>query len=161
MLPMAIATGPLLLQTDTRPPPGSALRPGMALVYESDGKPQPPWAVLAVTVDAPLKDGAVCTIVQIRRAPASPAPEARLCVEGGTLLQWSDTQKVWQQQRPVAPGRTLTLKRPNGETVVYETGMASQVTVGAAIVPVVSTTVTTLDASGRPIGGCASATRSR
>ena len=98
----------------------------------------------------PLKGGADCAIVQIRRGPAA-APEVRLCVEGGILLQWSDAQKAWQPQRPVSAGRTLTLPRPNGETVVYETGESSSARVGDMEVPVILTTVTTMDASGRPI----------
>lgn len=149
---IAIATVLLLFQADAPASPGSALRPGMTLVYESEGKPQPPWTVVAVTVDAPLKDGAACAIVQIRRGPApADPPEVRLCLEGGVLLQWSDAQKLWQPQRPVAAGRKLTLPRSNGEAVVYETGMASQATISGVLVPVVLTTVTTLDASGRPI----------
>ena len=66
-------------------------------------------------------------------------------------MQWSDVEKVWQPQRPVSGGRTLTLPRPKGETVVYETGGQSQATLGGVTVPIILTTVTTLDASGRPI----------
>ena len=152
MFLIAIVTAFLLFQTDAPTPPGSALRPGMVLVYESNGEPQPPWTVVAVTADARLKEGAACAIVQIRRGPApSSPPEVRLCIEGGILLQWSDVEKVWQPQRPVSGGRTLTLPRPKGETVVYETGGPSQATIGGVNVPVILTTVTTLDASGRPI----------
>ena len=147
---LTIAITLSLLQAAAATPPGSALRPGMALVYESEGKAQPAWMVIAVIANAPLKDGAACAVVQIRRSPAA-APEVRLCIESGILLQWNDADKAWQAQRPVSGGRTLTLPRPNGETIVYETGEPSQVTIGDRVLPVIPTTVTTMDASGRPI----------
>jgi hypothetical protein len=152
MFLITIASVLSLVQADAPAAPGSALRPGMVLVYESNGKAQPPWTVVAVTADPRLKDGAACAIVQIRRGPTPPDPPAvRLCVEGGMVLQWSDVEKVWQPQRPVSGGRTLRLPRPNGESVLYETEEASQATIGGIAVPVVLTTVTTLDASGRPV----------
>jgi hypothetical protein len=92
MFLLAIAAAFLLFQTDAPTPPGSALRPGMVLVYESNGEPQPSWTVLAVTADARVKEGAACAIVQIRRGSAtSSPPEVRLCIEGGILLQWTTT----------------------------------------------------------------------
>ena len=152
MFLIALSIALVLFQTDAPTSPGSALRSGMVLVYESNGKPQPPWTVLAVTGDARWKEGAACATVQIRRGPApADPPEVRLCVEGGILLQWSDAEKIWQPQRPVSAGRTLTLPRPNGETVEYETGGSSQATIAGVNVPVILTTVTTRDASGRPI----------
>ena len=36
----------------------------------------------------------------------------------------------WVAQRPVGPGMTLTISRPNGDTVQYETGAASEETIG-------------------------------
>ena len=124
----------------------------MVLVYESNGEPQPPWTVVAVTADARLKEGAACAIVQIRRGPApSSPPEVRLCIEGGDPLHVGRCRESLAAAAPVSGGRTLTLPRPKGETVVYETGGPLQATIGGVNVPVILTTVTTLDASGRPI----------
>jgi hypothetical protein len=132
--------------------PGSALRPGMSLVYQSDGKAQPPWTVEAVTIAAPLKEGASCSIVRLRRAPGPPEPaDVRYCSEGGMLLVWSATQNAWTPQRPVSPGLTLTQPRPNGEVVAYVTGTVSDVSIGGITVSVIETTVTTQDATGRPL----------
>ena len=44
----------------------------------------------------------------------------------------------------------LTINRPNGDTVLYETGAASEETIGTLRIPVIATVVTTRGSDGRP-----------
>ena len=142
----------LLLQASTQtqaPRIGADLRTGMQLVYGSEGQTQPPWVVESVQAGAPLKDGADCARVSIRRAPApATADDARLCVEAGVVHAFNAKTNAWQPQRPIGPNMKLVLPRADGGSVRYETGAAGQATVGPLRLQVVDTVVTTLDASG-------------
>ena len=124
----------------------------MQLVYGSQGQSQPPWIVEAVQAAAPLKEGADCARVSIRRQP-TPAPpdDARLCVEAGVLHALDPKTNDWQPQRPIGPNMSLVLARASGGSVRYETGSTAQATIGSLRLHVVETVVTTLDASGTAI----------
>ncbi len=130
----------------------SDLRVGMQLVYGSQGQSQPPWIVEAVQAAAPLKVGADCARVSIRRQPApAPPDDARLCVEAGVLHAMDPKTNNWQPQRPIGPNMSLVLARGNAGSVRYETGSTAQATIGSLRLHVVETVVTTLDASGTAI----------
>jgi len=127
------------------------LRPGMELIYASAGRDQAPWVVEVLERGLPLKDGADCARLGIRRQPGrTEADESRLCLGGSTLYAWDATARGWVPQRPVGPHMQLTLPRPNGDQVRYETGAVAEELIGALRIAVVATTVTTVDSSGRP-----------
>ena len=127
------------------------LRAGMELVYTSNGAAQPPWTVQVVEPGAALKDHADCARVKIRRQPDRvEAPEERLCVERKVLHAWDANQAAWQPQRPVGAGMELRLPRPNGDTLLYKTTSITEEIVSGVRLPVVNTTMTTIDATGQP-----------
>jgi hypothetical protein len=128
---------------------GSQLAVGMQLVYVSDGRTQSPWVVDSVQVGQPLRAGADCASVQISRRPSDPRPDrSKLCLVGDTLFRWS--HNAWEVFRPVGPDMNLTLLKSNGDTVRYETGALGEDMISGTAVPVVSTTVTTVDGRGNP-----------
>ena len=127
----------------------SELRAGMHLVYGSAGQTQPPWVVESVQTAAPLKEGADCARVSIRRQPTpAPVDDARLCVEAGVVYALNPKTNAWQPQRPIGPNMSLVLPGANGGSVRYETGSAGQASIGPLRLQFVDTVVTTLDASG-------------
>ena len=52
------------------------LRPGMELIYASAGRDQAPWVVEVLERGLPLKDGADCARLGIRRQPGRTAGAA-------------------------------------------------------------------------------------
>lgn len=127
------------------------LRPGMQLVYASGGRDQAPWSIDAVEPRLALKGDADCARLSLRRQAGQLQPdESRLCLDRETLYTWDPAKSDWVAQRPVGPGMELTLSRPNGDTVRYETGVVSEETIGTLRLPVIATTVTTVDSQGRP-----------
>ena len=129
----------------------SQLRPGMQLVYASSGRDQAPWVIDVVERGLALKGDADCAKLGIRRrAGQTEADETRLCVDRDTLYAWDAAARDWTPQRPVGPHMQLTLPRPDGDSVRYETGALGEETIGTLSVRVVATTVTTMDSSGRP-----------
>ena len=142
LIPLTLAAADARLASD--------LRPGMQLVYGSEGRDQAPWVVEQIEPAAPLKDGADCARLRIRRQPHQPGAEERLCVEGDTLYAWHAERSAWLPQRPVGPHMTLTLPRANGDTVRYATGDITDQTIARFHLRVVETTVTTSDAAGQP-----------
>ena len=153
---MMLALFALILQVVVpvaAPKIASDLRAGMLLVYASEGRDQPPWSVDQVDAGLALKDRADCARVRIRRQPP-PAPdpeEVRLCVENGVQSGWNAAQSAWLPQRPIGPDMTLDLPRPSGEVVRYATGKVTVEVIGTRRIQVVETTVTTVDASGKPV----------
>jgi hypothetical protein len=127
------------------------LRAGMELVYTSNGAAQPPWTVQVVEPGAALKGNADCARVRIRRQPDRvEAPEERLCIERGMLHAWDANRAAWQPQRPVGARMELKLPRPNGDTLHYTTSSIGEEVVSGLRVPVVNTTMTTIDPAGQP-----------
>ena len=89
--------------------------------------------------------------MRIRRQPDRvEAPEERLCVERNVLHAWDANQAAWQPQRPVGAGMELRLPRPNGDTLHYKTTSITEEVVSGVRLPVVNTTMTTIDAAGKP-----------
>lgn len=134
--------------------PGSLLKPGMQLIYSSNDQDQAPWFIDSVTSSASLRPGSLCTILHQRRQPGQTQPEeSRLCLANDTLFSWNRERNEWRAQRPVGPGMVMEFVRPNGTRVRYEVGGTGQEQVAglAAAVPVVLTTVTTMDSLGRPV----------
>ena len=93
-----------------------------------------------------------CVRLTLRVAPSPAPPQIRAwCVQDWKLVAYDDSTLDFQPLRPVGPGMTLELPRPDGSRIVYETGRLERDTVGTAVLEVVPTTVTTLDAWGRAI----------
>ena len=129
----------------------SRLTPGTQLFYVSDGREQPPWIVDSVQIGQPLKPGAECASLSLRRKPDDPKPErSRLCLASDTLYRWEKATGAWVISRPVGPDMAVTLVKTNGDSVRFETGARGEDMVSGNAIGVVSTTATTVDATGRP-----------
>ena len=127
------------------------LRPGMELVYTSNGQDQPPWRIDSVRHDPTLRTGSVCAVIHQRRGPEqTPAEETRLCIAHDTLYGWNADRSEWRAQRPVGPRMVFEFNRPNGDKVRYETIDTREEQISGLTIPVVLTTVTTTDSLGRP-----------
>jgi hypothetical protein len=149
-LSLALLLAPLALAAGA-PRLASNLRPGMQLVYASEGRDQPPWVVELVEAGAPLKEGADCARVKIRRqANEAAVPEERLCIEHDMLYVWNAKEGSWLAQRPVGPHMELTIPRANGDSVRYVTGDVEEHAIGQHRLRVVGTVVTTTNAAGQP-----------
>ncbi len=128
----------------------SRLTPGTQLFYVSDGREQSPWIVDSVQTGQPLKPNAECASLTLRRKPADPKPErSRLCLASDTLYRWEKGAGAWVVSRPVGPDMAVTVVKPNGDSVHYETGARGEDMVSGNAIGVVSMTVTTVDAGGR------------
>ena len=123
----------------------------MRLIYESMGERQPPWHVDSVAPGARLRPGFDCAVIHLRRRPDGPAEESRLCAAADTLHRWDASREGWTIARPVGPHMTWASSGPHSSLIRYETGAASVDTVAGRRVPVILTTVTTIDSSGRPL----------
>jgi hypothetical protein len=136
-------------------PPGALLRPGMQLIYSSNDQDQPPWFIDSVRADPSLRPGSHCVVLHQRRQPGQTQAEiSRLCLANDTLFSWNTERNEWRPQRPVRPGMVMEFTRANGSRVRYEVGGTGQERVlGLSVdrVPVVLTTVTTMDSAGRPV----------
>lgn len=129
----------------------SGLEAGMQLLYESEGEQQPPWSIDSVSLSAALREGSECAVVHLRRRPdQSPPEESRLCLANDTLYRWDAKRADWAIMRPVGPGMSWTSRQTSGDVVRYETGEAAEEKISGRGVPVVHTTVTTFDSTGRP-----------
>jgi hypothetical protein len=146
--------GLVVMRGDLAEPPGALLRPGMQLIYTSNGEDQAPWVIDSVRANASLRPGSDCIILHQRRQPGQTTPEeSRLCLANDTLFSWNRERSEWVPQRPVRPGMVMEFVRTNGSKVRYEVGGTGQERVpGLSVdrVPVVFTTVTTTDSLGRP-----------
>lgn len=130
---------------------GSQLSEGMQLVYVSDGRSQPPWSVDSLRVGEPMRPAADCVSVTLRRGRADPRPQrSRLCLSADTLYRWEPARKSWSVSRPVGPDMNLSIVKANGDSVNYSTGALGEDMISGTAIQVVTTTVTTVDAQGRP-----------
>ncbi len=129
----------------------SQLNPGAQLFYFTDGRAQPPLIVDSVQTGQPFRPNADCASMTIRRRPSDPNPErSRVCVSGDTLYRSEAGDKDWSVSRPVGPDMTLSIVTSRGDSVLYETGALGEDLISGVAIPVVSTTITTVDAKGRP-----------
>ena len=137
----------MLLAGDSRL--ASELRPGMQLVYASEGRDQVPWVVELTEPGAALKRRR--RLRPLENPPIDQAAaEERLYVERDVLYAWSERSNDWVPQRPLGPHMELMLPRANGDTVRYATGEVSEQLIGRLLLKVIETIVTTTDAAGRP-----------
>ncbi len=129
----------------------SGLEEGMQLFYESEGEQQPPWTVDSVSLGAALREGWECAVVHLRRRPDQSTPEeSRLCLANDTLYRWDAKRTEWAIMRPVGPRMRWSTRQGSGDVVVYETGETAEERISGRAIPVVHTTVTTADSTGRP-----------
>jgi hypothetical protein len=142
---LTIVIGALFL-----PEPGSQLRPAMELVYHAEGGRQPAWVVDSIHADGKGPSGADCVAVWMRRGTAAEAPADRYCVAGDTLYRWNERGARWEISRPVGPAMRWQTVRANGDSVRYETDGKGQELISGVSVDIIQTTVTTIDAAGRP-----------
>lgn len=149
---LVAAWQPTPLQSQAHPEPGGLLRPGMRLVYYSDGQAQPPWMIDSIAViPAPGPDSR-CAAIHIRRQPTqAQADQTRLCLTRDTLFNWDNARQDWVPGRPTGPGMRLSVPRRVGGTMEYQTDSMSVDSISGRLIPVLHTTVTTLDSLGRPV----------
>jgi hypothetical protein len=129
---------------------GELLQPGMRLVYASNGEALPPWEIDSIVTFPAPSPGSACAIVHLRRQPTQP-DQTRLCLARDTLFSWDSGRQHWSPSRPVADGMRLTVPRRAGGTIEYQTDGASADTISGRVIPVIITTVTTMDSLGRAI----------
>lgn len=129
----------------------SRLSEGAQLFYYTDGRAQAPWIVDSVRTGQPFIPNADCASMTIRRRPSDTKPEkTRACISGDTLYRWEPGKKSWSPSRPVGPDMTFTVVTAKGDTSHYETGALGEDLISGAAIQVVATTITTVDARGRP-----------
>jgi hypothetical protein len=128
------------------------LHPGRRLRYEANGQVQPPWIVDSVQRDVAHAERQGCVRVVLRTRGDTAAAEVRLhCVAGDTLLVWSAQGGQFRPQRPLTPGRQLTIGGANGTSQEVTTGAVEVDTIDARRVVVVPTVLLTRGANGRPV----------
>lgn len=130
--------------------PGGLLTSGMTLHYTANGQPGQVWSIDAIDRELTLAGREGCTTITLTKTPGGPEVR-RLHRDADVLHSLTDDGATWKTKRPVGPG--MTWDRPNAEGVItsrYETGDSSVVTISGRSIPVVATTITQLDGSGRP-----------
>jgi hypothetical protein len=128
----------------------SRLTKGAQLFYFTDGRAQPPWIVDSVQTGQSFRPNADCASMTIRRTPSDTKPErSRVCVSGDTLYRLEAGKKDWKAARPVGPDMTLLMVTARGDSILYETGALGEDLISGDAIPVVSTTITTVDAKGQ------------
>ena len=135
------------------------LRPGMALVYSSDGVESPPWAIDSVQRLVSVGPHEGCVRIRLRTSPAQAVPDTRQhCVDGATMMNWDERAGTLRPARPLGARAVLEIPQANGGRVRYETGDLSveqiphqrgPTTTLPTAVGVLPTTVTTFDSAGR------------
>ncbi len=129
----------------------SDMQPGLRLTYASNGAEQSPWTIDSVEAGVALMPAADCARVLLRRSADQPRPnESRYCVRRDTLHAWDPRRSAWAPQRPVGPGMTFVQPRAGGDTVRYTTDVLTVETISGVRLPVLATTVMTVDSLGRP-----------
>ena len=123
-------------------------------MYSSNDEDQPPWFIDSVRIYHGDQAGSECARIYQRRQPGqTTSQESILCLSNDTLFSF-DSVRGLRPQRPVRPGMVMEFTRPNGSRVRYEVGGTGQERVpglGIDRVPVVLTTVTTMDSTGRAV----------
>ena len=148
---LALAAVALAWLQPVADPIGSGLRPGMQLVYATNGLPQPPWAIDSAASNLAIDALEHCALIVLRRRPApAAADETKVCTRGDTLFSWVSSASEWRPTRPVAPDMKMVFARDGGDTVTYTTGSFREEVISGVRVSVLETTVLTVDSLGRP-----------
>lgn len=130
--------------------PGAALAAGTRLLYvagtSTDTMAWPIDSILRATMQG--KTGVV-RVFFAPRAGLPTATERSVWFDGRLLHEWDDRGSQWVAQRPIVPNDSLSIPRPNGDTVLYETGALSEERISGVSLGIVATTVTTRGADGR------------
>lgn len=136
----------LLVNAQPAAVPGSSLLRTMQLVYASQGVESAPWVVDSIDLRAQFGKALQCSYVRFGLRDVR-----KTCIVGDTLFAFLDSTQQLVASRPLKPGMTLTLATASGGSAVYETGDAEIITVSGVNIPVVKTTVTTKDGSGKAV----------
>jgi hypothetical protein len=131
-------------------PPGSLLTPGMQLVYEADGKENPPWTVVSAR-DTALGGMTACRAMSIRTDAARPADQRLWCARGDTLFTWDAATKTHRQLRPLAEGQRLWAQGARGSRMRYANRAAQEQTISGFNLNVVQVVMVTDDSTGKEI----------
>ena len=122
---------------------GASLTKGMQLVYASQGRELPPWSVDSLDLTAQIAGRTGCSIVRFGARDLR-----RGCVERDTLYSWNARAGALLVSRPVGVGMSMRVPGANGATLLYETSGVELFRLDGMDVPVLATTVTTMDSSG-------------
>jgi hypothetical protein len=126
--------------------PGSSLKLGMQLVYNSQGREGAPWRVDSLDLNARFGNRTPCSVVRFGARDLR-----RTCVDGDTLFAWNEIRQALLPTRPVGAGMSMRVLGANGQTLLYETSTADTVTLSDIRVPVMRTTIITVDSTGKRI----------
>ena len=130
----------------------TALQDGMRLVYGSGEALQAPWFVSGVQRGVSGRGGGDCARFVLQRgATPSAADSAYSCIAGDTLFNATAGGTIWTAARPVGANMSVSVRTRSGGIARYETGGMGADTVSGEVIPVVVTTVTTLNAEGKPV----------
>lgn len=127
------------------------LSTGTVLVYQVPDGTTREWVVDEATSN--VSHGGRTGCMRVRYAAGGPTagPDERLtCLAGDTLLRWSPTTNAWQIARSIGPADSIDLPLRTG-LARYLTGAATLDTISGFPVPVVATTVLTIDSTGSVI----------
>lgn len=127
------------------------LSTGMVLVYATPDGVERPWLVELFEGNVSRGDRSGCQLVRYSAGgPTRDADERITCVAADTVFRWSQASRRWNVARLVAPHDTLDLPLVSG-VARYITHGAAIDTVAGIPVPVVHTTVLTVDTLGSVI----------
>ena len=124
------------------------LTAGTVLVYRTPDGTEREWVVVEATPN--VSHGGRTGCMRVRYAAGGPTagPDERLtCVAGDSLFRWSAASNQWQLARPIGTSDSLDLPLRTG-IARYLTGRATVDTISGMPVPVVATTVLTIDSTG-------------
>jgi hypothetical protein len=118
----------------------------MQLVYASQGRESPPWQVDSLDLGARYGARAHCSTVRFGARDIR-----RTCVGNDTLFAWNDSAQVLTPVRPVGARMSMRVRGARGNTLIYETSDTATVAVSDLRIPIVHTTVTTVDSTGKVV----------
>ena len=125
------------------------LTAGTVLVYRTPDGTEREWVVEEATPNLSHQGRSGCMRVRYAAGGPTAGPDERLtCLAGDSLFRWWPTTDQWQLARSIRPADTLDLPLRAG-VARYLTGAATVDTISGFPVPVVVTTVLTIDTTGR------------
>ena len=124
------------------------LTTGTVLVYRTPDGNERPWVVEEATPNVTHGGRTGCMRVRYAAGGPTAGPDERLtCVAGDSLFRWSVAGGQWQLARLISVADSLDLPLRIG-LARYLTGAATVDTISGIPVPVVATTVLTIDSTG-------------